>query len=460
MGDVLLLNPPPQGCYQFRDILFGDTPPVDVVEFPVNLASVASSLLASGCSISVLDANALQTPFDDVLTQVEQQDPDVIVIPASSTSIEPVLTDARAIREVAPDTRQVLMGLIGPSLHRRALDVVDAISIDDHEEMISDLLSRPWDPARVDGLIWSDRGRTVINPDRPHTDLDALPFPARHLFPLDLYIHYLVKQDVHYTNMVTSRGCVHRCTFCSRSFSKRREWRGRSPANVADEFQEVSERLGIREFRVIDEDFLHDRDRVLGIAREMRERDLDVNWVITARADGIDKEIAEALASAGCFRIDIGVESANPDILRSTGKGVDLDTVSSAFSTVHEAGIAAGALLIVGLPGETWESVAQSVSFAREVGSDFTIFRSILPYPDTPLHTQAVRKGWLDENGHLSRPEFTADDVKQATTWAYRTFYLDPAFMARRAARVRGGRDARHLLRSFGKFLKFYKGLG
>ena len=73
------------------------------------------------------------------------------------------------------------MGIIGPSLHKKALDVVDAISIDDYEEMISDLLSRPWNPAHVDGLVWSDRGRTVVNPDRPHTYLDTLPFPARHL---------------------------------------------------------------------------------------------------------------------------------------------------------------------------------------------------------------------------------------------------------------------------------------
>ena len=293
-------------------------------------------------------------------------------------------------------------------------------------------------------------GQIHNNPDRPSiADLDSLPWPAYHLFKMNRYTNLQPATDhvdgARSFSIMTSRGCPYRCTFCSQSIMPIK-WRSRSAENVLAEWRHLVEDLGAEEIGVLDDSANIRIKRLEEIANLLIENNLNhVPWIFVngIRANLATKEMLSLLKRAGLKRTAFGVESGDPDILRSIDKKIDLDTIREAFKNAKEVNLQTIGFFIIGLPGETREAMQRTIDFAIELDPMIANFSMMTPYPGTKVYEIVKRQGrflindWEDyvffeQQARYEMGEMTAELVEEMYRKAYRSFYLRPSPIMRR----------------------------
>lgn len=232
--------------------------------------------------------------------------------------------------------------------------------------------------AKIDGLIFRKGSDIVVNSPRELIrDLDSLPFPAHHLFPLNRYEGKIP--------MITSRGCPFACSFCASSQIWNRKWRPRSPKNIIEEIKYIIKEIGTYPIDFHDDSFNIDLKRVEAFCDEFMASNLKVPWAVRGiRADKITEHIVEKMRTAGCTHLAIGVESANPQILERIGKKETPEQIANGIKILRSAGIKVTGQFMIGNPGETLETVQESIDFAKaNLGKAF--FGTAVPFPKTGL---------------------------------------------------------------------------
>jgi anaerobic magnesium-protoporphyrin IX monomethyl ester cyclase len=289
--------------------------------------------------------------------------------------------------------------------------------------------------SRIKGLAWRKGNEIVINPDRPFIkNLDDLPLPRHDLLPLDRYRAPMIKGP--YSFVVTSRGCPANCQFCIKHVSYGRTVRVRSPENVLAELRLLRD-LGLRDVNMYADLFTVDRDQVVGICELMLQEKLDFRWMCNSRVDFVDEEMLRLIARAGCWMIAWGIESANEGILQRVRKGYRPERAVQALGWARAAGIKNWGYFIVGLPGETDETVRQTIELAKKLPLDLVLFHIAAPYPGTPFFFEAVEKGWfrpgtcweevdMDRSTVLDYPQMPAERIEYWARRAFREWALRP----------------------------------
>ncbi len=226
--------------------------------------------------------------------------------------------------------------------------------------------------------------------------LDRIAFPARDLFPNDRYIDYWKRRSGHAaTTVFTSRGCPFSCEFCSNAVFGI-SYRERSPENVVDEVEQALS-FGYDRIHFADDVFTLNRERLLMICDEIRKRGLRFKWECLGRVDSIDEDIANAMKDAGCDRIYFGIESGNDSVLKLMNKKITLYRARKAVHAAHEAGIETGAFFILCYPGETDDTVLETLRFAVSLPLDYLSFTVPYPLPGTALYERMkgrISKEW------------------------------------------------------------------
>ncbi len=252
-----------------------------------------------------------------------------------------------------------------------------------------------YDFTGVENVVWrKDGGLIVNNASSPIMLLDQFPFPDRDIIDLGSYHAAL--------SILTSRGCPHACTFCSRPVTGA-TFRGRSAQNVVDEMEEiltkypeVSEKSN-RTFAIVDENFGVDKKRVVEICDEIISRKLNMRLILPngLHVTGAqDLEVLKKLRAAGCDMIFFGVESGNDMILRNIKKGANTNMIRQAVKLCHEAGIPmVGGHFIIGLPGDTLQTARESIKFFQDAGFDTANFNYAIPHPGTPFWDYVEKNG-------------------------------------------------------------------
>ena len=281
---------------------------------------------------------------------------------------------------------------------------------------------------RIKGLVWRVGGDVVLNPCRSYIgDLDGLPLPRHDLLPLDLYRAPLVGGP--YTFVVTSRGCPGACRFCIKHVSYGNSVRFRSPESVLSEL-ELLVSLGVRTVNMYADLFTVNRDHVMGICNGIVVRGLRLRWTCNSRVDFVDKEMLEAMARAGCFMIAWGIESGDQKMLQRMRKGTTTDQVTRALTWSRQAGIKNWGYFIIGLPGETEQSIRRTIDFAKRLPLDLALFHIAAPHPGTPFYSEVIENSWfrpgtrweevdMDRSTVLDYPHLRAEEIE---SWARRAF--------------------------------------
>ena len=288
------------------------------------------------------------------------------------------------------------------------------------------------------GLAWRDRGEIVINPDRPFIpNLDDLPIPLHELLPLDKQRMPMIKGP--FTFIVTSRGCPAGCKFCIKHVSYQTSVRLRSPERILEELQRLAE-LGIHNVHMYADLFTVNREQVVGLCKLIIESGLKVKWTCNSRVDYVDEEMLQLMGQAGCWFISWGIESANEQILKRAHKGYRKEQAVQALNWAQAAGINNWGYFIIGLPGETEETIQETIAYAKELPLDIALFHIAAPYPGTPFFYEVVQNGWfrpgtnweevdMDQSTVLDYPGLPAERLEYWQKRATREWSLRPGPM-------------------------------
>jgi anaerobic magnesium-protoporphyrin IX monomethyl ester cyclase len=383
---VLLINP----SYPFE-------------EFPrllVTLPYVASALRADGHEVEILDLLLSRTTPSRIEARMQRFRPELVGVTSVTLNHHIAEDIARWVRACDGAVPIVMGGphvsfeiegsfaSLGPAL--------DYIAVGEGEHTMVELaraLRGRMDLRDVRGLAAFDRstGKVGKNAPRPlEDDLDTIPDPARDLVPLSRYLAF----DSH-ASVVTSRGCPYECIFCSAPAWTGRKVRYRTPSLCVDEIERLSAH-GFTEITIEDDLFTLYRKHFLAVCGELMRRHTGIRWNAFSRVDTITPEIVKTMADAGCQAICFGVESGDQAVLDLVKKRSDLDKVKEAMRMTQDVGISALASFIIGLPGETVETLKKTVEFANDLHQEFGSlygFHILAPFPGTEVRDRAAEYG-------------------------------------------------------------------
>ncbi len=352
---------------------------------PLGVGYIASYVRDRGYSVAIVDCTFLTE--EEAVRRVRIMKPRVLGIYSMSGMKDSALRLARRLRDSC--TLLICGGPLPTVSPEEFLGTFDLAVIGEGEETVLDLL-RSLDSDRgpyVSGVAYlNGAGRlTFTRPRGQAHDLDSLPFPARDLYDHRSYKEYFTKHHGYtITSMVTSRGCPFDCEFCSRPVFGN-TYRTRSAPNIVDEMEEISS-LGYDRIWIGDDIFPLNKKVGLAIAREIVGRRLDLRWECLCRADLLDDELAREMKKAGCYRVFFGLESGNNEILRLMRKRLNTDQARRAVHTAQAAGMKVGSFFILGYPGETSETMLDTIRFASSFSFDYLSFTVPYPIPGTRLY--------------------------------------------------------------------------
>jgi len=420
--------------------------------FPnLSLLYVAGTLEDAGCSVLFVDAHAEGLDLEQARVRVRAFRPHFVGYTITTYLFHQTLRWIKALKETV--NVPVVVGGVHVGIYpleTLAHEVIDYGVTGEAEVSLVPLLtalSRGRDPGGVPGVVYRNPAGTPVVTAAPHVleHVDDAPFPARHLIDNSLYYSFVSKYK-NFSPIITSRGCPYRCIFCEQGS---RAFRGRSASNVVDELEVGVKEHGVREFDFFDSSFTIDKTRVLAVCDEIRRRKLDMIWSARSRPDCVDRDTLKAMARAGCTRIYYGIESGNSGILETLRKHSDLNQIREVLEETRRAGIDTFGYFMIGSPGETPETVEQTIRFAVELGLDYAQFSKVTPMPATELYEmylhETKRDFWrefvLDEtvDQPMSRPgtDLTEEEVTAWTREAYLRFYFRPGYVLRALLRVK-----------------------
>jgi anaerobic magnesium-protoporphyrin IX monomethyl ester cyclase len=317
-------------------------------------------------------------------------------------------------------------------------DYIDFVIIGEGEYTLLELsktLGNGGDPSNVKGIAFDG----VVTPARPLiTDLDSLPLPARHLLPMDSY--KLLNMKTNMSTMITSRGCPMQCSFCSSAALHGSKLRLRSIENIVDEMEYLVNELQIETIAFRDDTFTLNKKRVYEICEEIHKRDLKVLWGCTARVDTLDEDVLKIMREAGCITIFMGVESADQQLLDEVNKQTTVEKIKNAFEISRKEKIRTIASVVLGMPGDTHESVKKTINFVKDLNPSYAIFSLATPYPGTKFYQQTFEKDLIKVKDWskytlispiLETVDFSLEELKKLQSTAFKKFYLRPAYIIR-----------------------------
>lgn len=363
---------------------------------PLNLMYLAAALENVSIPVKIIDDDLYQAGFDKITNLASKIDPKVVGITATTATIKNALEYIKNIKKALPNTLTVIGGphpTFMPYETLKSEKTLDAVVIGEGEETIVDIA----DNARknlsgIKGISYRNDDKIRKTPSRPLIkDLDSLPFPARHLVPFKSY-----ELSSQAGGMITSRGCVFSCNYCSSSLIMGKKFRTRSPENVVDELEELSYKYGLKEVAFLDDIFMLNKKRAGMIADEIKRRDIDVSFIASSRVNNVDKRLLESLKDSGMSTLYCGVESGSQRVLDLMGKGITLKQAENAFKIAKNVGIDVVGSFILGYPGETVEEMNQTIDFSIKLDPDYCQYSILTPFPGTPIYYELKHKGLLD----------------------------------------------------------------
>ncbi len=291
------------------------------------------------------------------------------------------------------------------------------------------------DLTRIKGLVWREAGEIRVNPSRPFIpDLDDLPMPLHRLLPLERYTMPLMKGP--FTFILTSRGCPAGCTYCIKHVSYQNSVRLLSPKRIMEEV-ELLVGLGIRNIHMYADLFTVNRDQVMELCERIVRAGLRIRWTCNSRVDYVDEEMLRMMGRAGCWLISWGIESGNEAVLRRAHKGASPKKARQALLWARKAGIRNWGYFIIGLPGETVQTIRETIELSKSLPLDLALFHVAAPYPGTPFFFQVVENGWfrkgtqweqvdMDKETVLEYENLSAQDLLYWQRRAFREWALRP----------------------------------
>lgn len=375
---------------------------------PLGLGYIAAILEREGHQVKLLDCNTDKLPDDGVRKIIDAEKPDLIGVSVLTGSYN---SAKRLIKEIKPatDAPVVIGGAHITALPEFSLKDTgaDFCVIGEGEvtvkELAESLESGATDFNNIKGLAYKDNGTIRVNEPRELIEnIDSLPFPAWHLMPPEKYhiAPVLASSDRSpLAPIMSTRGCPYLCKYCASHITWRRKLRFRSPEKVVDEIEMLMNDFGVKSIHFADDNFTFYRDHAVAVCNEIIERNLDITWGCPngVRADRVDKDLLLLMKKAGCNMLSFGIESGSQEILKNIKKALALSKVPSVIKNAKDCGITTFGFFVLGLPGETRETIRETIDFSKNIALDRAWFFIFAPLPGSELFDEWVKGKNLSE---------------------------------------------------------------
>lgn len=407
---VLLINP-------FLKVLPDD--PTDISP-PLGLAYLSAYLEKKGIKVAILDIAAegikqkkkigkkvrYGLTNQEIIKRVADYSPQIVGIGCQSTlHAGEALETAKLVKKVNPQIL-VVMGGAHPSVMAQEIlkdKNIDLVIRGEGEITFWEIIRRFKQKRSLKNILGTNN-----NLPRPRIkNIDSLPFPSRHLLPMEIYFQQASqKQNYNFGKrvmvIISSRGCPGNCVYCSVRTIWGRVWRGRSPKNVVDEIENLIKVYQANEIHFLDDSIGVDKKRLKMICQEIIKRQLKIKWT-TPNGLAIwllDKRLLRLMKKSGCYRLTFGLESGNKNILHNyIGKKYQFNKAKKLISFASEIGLWTVGTFIIGFPDETHEQIEDTINFAISTDLDFAVFYIANPFPGTPMYQDFLKQGLLPKTG-------------------------------------------------------------
>lgn len=422
---------------------------------PISQLLIATILKNANHRVTLLDALVEQKTVEDVINIINSFD--IVIVLTSTVTINEDSEFLRQLKIANSRLKTIVFGGHPTFMPKHTLqrEGIDFIVRGEAEYVIRDFINaiekgdNSW--SEIQGIGYKYNGDAIINPFYPYIEnLDLLPIPDRTMLPnwVD-YFNPVVKR-MSYTTMMTSRGCPGECIFCASPPFYGRKIRLQSAERVMEEIRLIV-RQGYKEIFFRDENFTISKNRVVDICEQILKEGIDVTWICSTRIDYIALEMMKIMKMAGCHMVRLGVESGVQDILDNIKKGITIEQTREVFNWAHKVGLDTHAHCMIGMPGETQDTINKTLRFVKEIDPTIVTFGICTPYPGTPLFDMVREKhpeigdgsqvdlGFLHTQGFYN--EIFTDLTNERLSWnlrrIYRGFYLRPLYLLKWLGRIR-----------------------
>jgi anaerobic magnesium-protoporphyrin IX monomethyl ester cyclase len=418
---------------------------------PLGLACIASVLEQEGSfELKILDAliegdmngresdnHKIRYGLSDaeIINYIKEYSPDLVGVSCIFSAMEWDALNVCSLAKLV--NKQIIIVLGGPNAGANGKTILeksvdcDFVVIGEGEYSFKELLlaikDKQSDFSKNDGLVYRENGQVCVNAKQKYIEnLDSLPMPARHLLPMEKYLESAVAHSSYknkpFTPILSSRGCPAKCTFCAIANHWGQVQRTRSPKHVLDEMEYLIKTYGIREIHFEDDNLTADKQRALGIFNGMIDRGFNISWTVPSgmAVYSLDEELLAKMKESGCYSVSLAIENGNQEIVsKIMRKPVNLKKVPPLAGMIRELGMEVKGFFILGYPGETKQTMEDTINFARQLELDWAYFFIFSPLPGTEIYDTCIEKGYMKESDFdplrsfyqpaIKTPEFDQD---------------------------------------------------
>lgn len=446
---ITLINP------NYRTKLGGDDSISSILP-PLGIAYIAGLLRQNNYDVKIIDMNAEDITYLEVLANLTVHKPDLVGITCTTPTINEVNALTKELKAVFPDIPIVVGGPHPTSLPQEVMGnpQIDFAVVGEGEVTMLQLCGHfktgvlPLEA--IDGLVWRHKnGKLVINkPRKLIEDINKLPFPAIDLLPLSKYRSSYSKNE-RFANILTSRGCSGACIYCNKRIFGNNV-RMRSVESIYSEIKYLHDKYGYKEFHIVDDLFTQDRQRVIDFCNIVKKQGLKIDWKLGngVRVGTVDFALLSLMKQAGLYSISFGIESGNQAVLNRMRKGQTPDMCRKAVEAARKLNLFVVGFFMLGNIGETEATMRETIDFAKSLPLDVAQFSILVPFPGTEVFRIIEAEGKILEKDYgkydnidgkmlFEHGALTKELVERMHKQAYKEFYSRPSFMFKRLMRTR-----------------------
>ena len=429
---VTFVNPPyPKESFQHPPLI------------PMGIGYLAALLEKKGFEVDIIDCQALKLSHEKAEAMLSERHPDIVGVTCTTLTYNSALKIVKAAKRASPKSLTIIGGCHVTFWDREALGEcpeLDLVVRGEAENAMLDLAEKVKagkNFSDVLGTTCRENGKIIRNADSPYIEkLDEIPYPAYHLMPVESFR----RQGEILFPILSSRGCVYWCDFCSAVRMFGRRYRTRNVEKIIDEIEFIHKKYRADRFTFYDDLFTMDQKRVEKICDGIIERKLPIKWDCETRLDMVTKELLLKMKAAGCIAVWFSVESSSQKLLDAMGKGFTREQTINTFKWVKEAGLVTVASVLLGHPGETKESAWETIKFVEKLDPDDVGYNIATPYPGIPLTDYVKKMGWLrvydfdrydTQTPTFETPMMSMKELREIREQALKSFYLRPKYILR-----------------------------
>lgn len=400
---------------------------------PLGLSYIAGVLESNGFSPAIIDLNFQGMDLERLHDKLVRHKPEVVGISSMTSNFHNAVAVAKAVKLQNPESIVAMGGVHATFMHKEILATVPEVDVIVRYEgeitmtKLADAIAHGRSLREVEGISFKEDGEVFSTPLRERIEnLDVLPYPPHHLLEpsAEEYMRFYGKRNF---PVITTRGCPFSCIYCSTAAFHGRKYRTRSIASVMGELEYLIEKFKADNISFIDDNFTMQSERVKALCEEMKKRKVPIEWGCSARVDQISEELLKEMKEAGCRDIFFGIESVSQCALDLVKKGFSVQQAKDAVKTAEKLGIRTQCSFIIGLPGESPQTVRNIGKFIEETKPSGRALPNLLvTFPGTELFEKG--SAYFSNQPPISLVDMTRVQLEIVTKFYKINYGIDELF--------------------------------